>query len=88
MKEVHAVDQIARTQKQIGAILRRARKHANLSQSDLREGLSLRQGTISRLEAGKPVQLQTLIAALAALDLELVIRPRGKGSSAEIENLF
>ena len=82
------MDQIARTQKQIGSILRRARKQAGLTQSELREHLNLRQGTVSRLEAGKPVQLQTLIAALAALNLELVIRPRSKGSSAEIEDLF
>lgn len=82
-------DQIARTEKQIGAILRRARKQAGLSQSALGEGVHMRQGTVSRMEAGEPaVQLRTVMAALAALDLELVIRPRTKGSAAEIEDLF
>ena len=83
------MDQIARTQKQIGAILRRARKQAGLSQSDLGQQVHLRQGTVSRLETGEPaVELQTLMAVLSALDLELVIRPRSKGSAADIERLF
>ena len=77
---------IARTEKQLGAILRRARKQAGLTQSGLG---NLRQGTVSRLEAGAPaIQLHTLMEALAALNLELVIRPRSKASPADIEDLF
>jgi len=77
---------IARTEKQLGAILRRARKQAGLTQSAL---ANLRQGTVSRLEAGEPaIQLHTLMEALAALNLELVIRPRSKASAADIEDLF
>lgn len=77
---------IARTEKQLGAILRRARKQAGLTQSSLG---NLRQGTVSRLEAGAPaIQLHTLMEALAALNLELVIRPRSKASPADIEGLF
>jgi HTH-type transcriptional regulator/antitoxin HipB len=34
------------------------------------------------------VQLSTLMAALAALDLELVVRPRSKSSATEIADLF
>jgi HTH-type transcriptional regulator/antitoxin HipB len=34
------------------------------------------------------MQLRTLMAALSALDLELVVRARSKGSSADIEDLF
>lgn len=83
------IDAIARNEKQLGAILRRARKRAGLSQSGLGEHIRLRQGTVSRLEAGEPaVQLRTLMAALAALDLEMVIRPRRKGTPAEIEDVF
>jgi HTH-type transcriptional regulator / antitoxin HipB len=49
----------------------------------------MRQGTVSRLEAGEPaVQLHTLMEALSALNLELVVRPPSKGSSADIEDLF
>jgi HTH-type transcriptional regulator / antitoxin HipB len=82
-------EQIARTEKQLGAILRRARKQAGLTQSGLGTNIHLRQGTISRLEAGEPaMQLHTLMEALAALNLELVIRPRTKATAADIENLF
>lgn len=80
---------IARNEKQLGAILRRARKQSGLTQSSLGKHIHLRQGTVSRLEVGEPaVQLRTLTAALYALDLELVIRPRSKGSAADIEDLF
>lgn len=82
-------DHIARNEKQLGAIIRRARKQAGLTQGTLGKHIHLRQGTVSRLEAGAPaVQLRTLMAALAALDLELVVRPRSKASAADIEDLF
>ncbi|RWN61333.1 MAG: helix-turn-helix domain-containing protein [Mesorhizobium sp.] len=82
-------EQIARTEKQLGAIVRRVRKQASLSQGGLGDRIHLRQGTVSRIEAGEPaVQLRTLMAALSALDLEIVIRPRTKGSAADIEDLF
>lgn len=81
--------QIARTEKQLGAILRRARKQAGLTQDRLSDHIHLRQGTVSRLEAGQPaVRLRTLMAALSALDLELVVRPRSKADAADIEDLF
>jgi HTH-type transcriptional regulator/antitoxin HipB len=82
-------DQIARTEKQLGAIIRRTRKQAGLTQGALGEQMHLRQGTISRLEAGEPaVQLHTLMEALSALNLELVVRPRSPGKAADIEDLF
>lgn len=81
-------EQIARSEKQLGAILRRARKAANLTQAELGERISLRQATISKLEAGAPAtQLRTLMIALAALDLELVARPRRAGGT-RIEDIF
>ena len=82
-------EQIARTEKQLGAILRRVRRQSGLTQGSLGERIRLRQGTVSRLEAGEPaVQLRTLMEALSALNLELVVRPRTRGSSTDIENLF
>ncbi|WP_156381149.1 helix-turn-helix transcriptional regulator [Aminobacter sp. DSM 101952] len=45
-------DQIARSEKQLGAILRRARKQAGLTQGTNGDHIHLRQGTVSRLEAG------------------------------------
>ncbi|NEU96859.1 helix-turn-helix domain-containing protein [Bradyrhizobium uaiense] len=80
---------IARTEKQLGAILRRARRQAGLTQSGLGKQIHLRQGTVSRLEAGEPaVQLHTLMGALAALNLELVVRTRSKATSTDIEDIF
>jgi HTH-type transcriptional regulator/antitoxin HipB len=82
-------EQIARNEKQLGAILRRARRNAGLTQAGVGKTIYLRQGTVSRLEAGKPaIQLYTLFQALAALDLELVVRVRTKGDPADIEKIF
>ena len=82
-------EQIVRSEKQLGAILRRERKRFGITQTELGEKFHLRQATISKLEDGAPAtQLITLMAALAALNLELVVRPRSKSSGDEIEELF
>lgn len=82
-------DQLARTEQQLGAIIRRTRNRAGLTQAQLGEKVQLRQATISRLEAGEPaVQLKTVLACLSALGLELVVRERTKGSVADIEEIF
>lgn len=83
------LDAIARNEKQIGAILRRARRKAGLTQQALADRVHLRQGTISHLEAGKPtMQLRTLMVTLSSLGLEIVVRRRSKGSPADFEDLF
>ena len=83
------MEDIARTPAQIGAALRRRRRHLSLTQAELGTHTHLRQGTISRLENGEPrTQLQTLVNVLAALDLELVIRPRTKADIRTIEDIF
>lgn len=83
------MEPIARTPKQIGAVLRRYRRQRELTQTELGTRMSVRQATVSKLEAGEPAtQLRTLMDALAALDLELVIQPRNKTSPADIEELF
>lgn len=83
------MDTIARTPKQIGAVLRRHRRQSKLTQAELGARMSVRQATVSKLEAGEPAtQLRTLMDALAALGLELVIRPRNKTASPDIEELF
>ena len=57
-------DQIARNEKQLGAILRRAYRQADLTQERLATRFTC--ATVSRLEAGEPaVQLRTLMAALS-----------------------
>jgi len=83
------MDQITRTPKQLGTILRRRRKELGLSQDALASRIHLRQATISALEnSATDTRLGTLFDALAALDIELVVRPRTKGSAKEIEELF
>jgi HTH-type transcriptional regulator/antitoxin HipB len=48
-------EQIARSEKQFGAVVRRARKQAGLPRLGLGERIHLRQATISRLEAGSTI---------------------------------
>ena len=79
----------ARTPNQIGNLIRRARKKRGLSQAQLGERAGLRQETISLIETGHPAaKLDTILALLAALDLEFGIVPRSKGTTAEIEDIF
>jgi HTH-type transcriptional regulator/antitoxin HipB len=83
------MDQITRTSPQLGAALRRRRKQTGLSQEALADKVKLRQATISRLESGDMgSKLGTLLAVVAALDLEIVVRPRSKGRPADIEDIF
>lgn len=80
---------LARTQGQLGAALRRRRKSLNLSQEQLAERIHARQGTISHLEKGQAdSKLSTLLDVLAALDLEIVIQPRSARRLDDIADLF
>ncbi len=82
-------EQIVRNEQQLGAALRRVRRKRGQSQSALGERVHLRQATISRVEAGEPaVQLSTIMSVLAALDLELVVRPRSKTDVHDIDALI
>jgi HTH-type transcriptional regulator / antitoxin HipB len=78
-----------RTSKQAGDAIRRIRRQRSLTQAALGDRMHVRQATISKLEAGEPAtQLRILMDALAALDLEVVIRPRSSVAANEIEKLF
>lgn len=82
------MDQPARTQSQLGASIRRARKTAGLTQGELGERINKRQATISNLESAEGgATLETLFAVLAALELELVVRPRTKVDPSDIADL-
>lgn len=71
---------LARDPRQIGNLIRRARKHRALSQGALGAKAGLRQETISLIENGNSAaKIETILAVLAALDLELRIAPRSKG---------
>ena len=62
------MDQITRTPKQLGTILRRRRKEVGLSQEALASRIHLRQATISALEnSATDTRLDTVFDALAAL---------------------
>lgn len=70
---------LARSPEQVGNAIRRARKKMGMSQSELGERTGLRQGTISQIEKGHAAaKLETILAVLSALDLELRINERTK----------
>lgn len=78
------MNDLARSPKQLGTIIRRARKKHGLSQSALGAKAGLRQETISLIETGHPAaRLDTLLAVLAALDLEFQIGPRSRSNTVE-----
>jgi len=75
---------LARTPRQIGTIIRRNRKRLAWSQSKLGERAGLRQETISLIENGNPaVRLDTMLAVLAALELEFRIAARSRNASVD-----
>jgi HTH-type transcriptional regulator/antitoxin HipB len=83
------MSQLARSPSQLGAILHRQRTLKGMTQKQLASGLGMRQATISRLEGGfAGTKLSTLLDVLAALDLELAIEPRSKGTAQDIEDIF
>lgn len=80
---------LARNPKQIGNIIHRARKKQGLNQTELGTKAGLRQETISLIETGNPAaKLETILAVLAALDLEFKIVPRSKTRPSDIEDIF
>lgn len=80
---------LARTPKQIGTIIQRARKKRGWTQTQLAEHAGLRQATISVIERGAtPAKLDSILAVLAALDLEFRIGARTRGQGQDIEELF
>jgi HTH-type transcriptional regulator/antitoxin HipB len=83
------MNELARTSKQLGSVIRRARKAQGLTQAQLGARTGVRQATISRIESGSPeTKLETILRVVAALDLELRITPRSKGASADVEAIF
>lgn len=83
------MNDLARTPRQIGNLVRRTRKKRGWSQSMLGSATGLRQETISLIENGNSAtKLETILAVLAALDLEFRIGRRSKGQSSDIEDLF
>jgi HTH-type transcriptional regulator/antitoxin HipB len=82
------MNQRARTQKQLGAALRRYRKLQNLTQMDLSDRVNKRQATVSKLEIEGSGTIETLFAMLSALELEIVLQPRSTSDSAQLGDIF
>jgi HTH-type transcriptional regulator/antitoxin HipB len=72
------MDQSTRSAQQLGAALRQRRRALGLTQSDIASRTKIRQATVSSAEAGEPMQLDTLLHLLAALDVEILLRERTK----------
>lgn len=73
------MEKIVRTNQDLGAAIRLARKHKALRQVDVAQRASVRQALVSDLENGATTaRLDTLIRVLAALDMDLSIVPRRK----------
>lgn len=82
------METIARTPLQLGNSIRESRRKLGLSQEQLAAKVGVRQRTVSDIENVGRARLDTLLRTLGALDLELVIRPRTKGSADEMEAIF
>jgi len=80
---------LVRTPNNIGHAIRRARKEKNLTQKRLAEMSGVWQETISKIETGSGgTRLETIFHLLAALDLEITVNDRSKGSIDVFEDIF
>jgi HTH-type transcriptional regulator/antitoxin HipB len=80
---------IARSSRQLGAVIQRARKQKGMSQTELAGLAGLRQELISKIETGQEgTRLSSIYALFAALDLEMVIDQRSGKSAPDIEDIF
>ena len=68
-----------KTPQQLGAVLQGYRKERGLTQAEVGSKVGLAQKAVSKIESS-PSQtgLSTIFKVLAALDLELVVRPKAK----------
>ena len=81
------METIARIPVQLGNSIRQRRRELKFTQ-EIADKVGVRQRTISDLETSAATRVDTLLRTLAVLELELVIRPRTKGSHQDIERLF
>ena len=81
------MDQIIFSPKSLGSALKRQRKAKKLNQNEAGAPFKLDQTTVSSIEQGAPgTRLETLFRILAALDLEMIIRPKKNISPKNGEN--
>ena len=71
-------DYAVQTPKQLGSILQGYRRERGLTQTDVGAKVGLAQKAVSKIEsAPERAGLSMIFKLLAALDLELGVRPRG-----------
>ena len=71
------------TEKNFGYLLKDARKARGLTQGEAARAVGLDQTAISRIETGRHImRLDTLFKLLAALDYELLLQPRQRGTDS------
>jgi HTH-type transcriptional regulator/antitoxin HipB len=59
-----------------------------MTQEQLAARAGVRQRTVSDIESAGKARLDTVMRILAALNLELMVRVRTKGSAKDIEDIF
>ena len=71
------MDKVIRSNRDLGAVIRLARKQKKLRQLDVAKKAAVRQASIADIEnAATTANLNTITKVLSALDLDLVIVPR------------
>lgn len=81
------MEQLVHSPKSLGSAIKRQRKTKKLSQTEAGSTFKIEQSTISSIEQGAPgTRLETLFRLLAALDLEIVIRPKKTVTKKTKEN--
>jgi len=74
-------DYVIRTSAQLGPVLQGYRKTRALTQAQVGQAIGSPQAEISKLELDpSSASLARVVKLLAVLDLELVVRPRGKNT--------
>ncbi len=71
------MEQLVYSPELLGKVIKRQRKSKKLSQTVAGSPVKIEQSTFSSIEQGAPgTRLETLFRVLAALDLEMIIRPK------------
>lgn len=71
------MEQLIYSPESLGSAIKRRRKAQKLTQKGAGDAFHLDQTTVSSIEKGVPgTRLETLFRMLAALDLEMVVRPK------------
>lgn len=89
MGYIAVMNNVARSAKQLGLVLRQRRSARGLTQTQLADLVGTGQKTISKIENGNPAtRMDTLFSILAALDLEADIKPRTNGGYDDLIDLL